>query len=65
MVEEDFDAFPRGQFAAFVLRFDSLFTAAKFGTGAPFVEGLKNVFHKVPAQKCRAAITAPRLSEAF
>jgi hypothetical protein len=48
-----------------VLRFDPLFAAAQLCARTPFVEGFQNVFHKVPAQKCRAAITAPTLSEAF
>ena len=39
------DALPRGQFAAGVLRLDALFAAAELGAGAPFFEGVQDVFH--------------------
>ena len=48
LVEQQFDALPRGQLAAGVLRLDALFAAAELGAGAPFFEGVQDVFHLLP-----------------
>ena len=45
---KQFDALPRGQFAAGVLRLDALFAAAEFGAGAPLFEGIQDVLHCPP-----------------
>ena len=45
LVEQQFDALPRGQFSAGVLRLDALFAAAELGASAPFFEGIQDVFH--------------------
>ena len=46
-VHEQFDALPRGELAALVLRLDAGLAAAAPRTGAPFVELVENVFHGV------------------
>ncbi len=50
LVEQQFDALPRGQFSAGVLRLDPLFAAAELGAGAPFFEGVQDVLHAAPAR---------------
>ena len=45
LVEQQFDALPRGQFAAGVLRLDALLAAAELGAGAPLLKGIQDVFH--------------------
>ena len=46
LVKQQFDAFPRRQLAPVVLRLDTLFAATELGAGAPFLEGIQDVFHK-------------------
>ena len=48
LVEQQLDALPRGQLAAGVLRLDALFAAAELGAGAPFFEGVQDIFHLLP-----------------
>jgi hypothetical protein len=48
LVEQKLDALARGQLAAGVLRLDALLAAAEFGAGAPFFEGIQDVFHLLP-----------------
>ena len=45
LVEQQFDALPRGQLAAGVLRLDALLAAAELGAGAALLEGVQDVFH--------------------
>jgi len=56
LVEQQLDALARGQFPAGVLRLDALLAAAELGAGAPFFEGIKDVFHVAPAR-----ISYPRI----
>ena len=48
LVEQELDALARGQLAAGVLRLDALLAAAELGAGAPFFEGVQDVFHLLP-----------------
>ena len=50
LVEQQFDALPRGQFSAGVLRLDALLAAAELGAGAPFFEGVQDIFHAAAAR---------------
>ena len=50
LVEQQFDALPRGQFSAGVLRLDALFAAAELGAGAPFFEGVQDILHAASAR---------------
>ncbi len=50
LVEQQFDALPRGQLAAGVLRLDALFAAAELGAGAPFFEGVQDILHAASAR---------------
>jgi hypothetical protein len=51
LVEQKLDALPRGQLAAGVLRLDALLAAAEPGAGAPFLEGIQDLFHLcIPAR---------------
>ena len=45
LVEQEFDALARGQFAALVLGLDALFAAAQAGLAAPLFEFVEDVFH--------------------
>src|SRR6185503_21164522 len=50
LVEQQFDALPRGQFSASVLRLDALLAAAELGAGAPFFEGVQDILHAASAR---------------
>ena len=45
LVEQEFDALARGEFAAFVLGLDALFAAAQTGLGAALFQSVENVLH--------------------
>src|SRR6185437_8333687 len=45
LVEQQFDALARGQFASAVLGRDALFAAAQTGLAAPLFEPVEDVFH--------------------
>src|SRR5260370_24086017 len=48
LVEQKLDALARGQFAAGMLRLDTLLAAAELGAGAPFFKGVQDIFHMLP-----------------
>jgi hypothetical protein len=50
LVEQQFDALPRRQLAAGVLRLDALFAAAELGAGAPVFEGVQDILHAASAR---------------